>query len=682
MILSRNSTRTHFTQLMNNHLKQLNRTLEQTLEVPFISPRILKLARGNFHYSRINEFDSRSHHLLGNKMKNSLTFTSEKPNITTKLPTPANETQNIKEVLLKMIMKSFKYIDNANIAKAWDLYLKLENYGLLNDSPIKFQQQLVKYYIKKSDMQKVKILIKNLKLRSSDEVWLRYLTIMENISNFDMNEAIKLFGDLVSTDKEIPKDSMLNMLVALVCHSNVKAIDDVFIFAEKWAEKLYCPSAVEVYNTLISGCVKRKDFKSAYSILEIMRRKNLQPSHVTYNILINLCAKLEKKKEAEELFRDMLKANIQPNVRTYSSLFEVCGKVKDISSIEYYFKHMSRRGVKPNHHTYSILITAYGRAGLCKEASRWFYHMVVVSNLSPNLITYTSLMVAWMQKNGVNEQVVDRIFKDIKKAGIEPDVIAYTALITAKARCRKFTEAAHVYQEMLANNIKPTVVTYSALIDASVTLGDLNTSLRLFDDMKKTDIAPNEYIYCSIMSAYINQRMLSKAFYTYQKMLSQGVQPDTTCINCLMDACNRERQIDRVFELYNNLVKNPNLEPDERTFTIFLDSCAYNGRVSEGKTFFTNLVNNYYPLSERNFYAYINLLGINHYGHEIIDTIRLMKKMHVKPSRFTVLMSINYIYDAEQADHFYLMKNILEGWVDKDVIPRWQQIIQFRRRHR
>ncbi|KAF0478025.1 pentatricopeptide repeat-containing protein [Gigaspora margarita] len=659
---------------MNSYLKQLNRTLE----IPFISSQNLKFVR-----PRITEFDSRSHYLLdSSKKKNLWKFTSEKPKIITNLLTPINETQNIKDDLLKMITKSFKYIDNANIAKAWDLYIKLEGHRLLNNSPIKFQQQLLKHYIKRSDMQKVKILIKNLKLRNRNEIWLRYLTVMEHISNFDINEAIKLFGELISTNKEIPKDSMLNMLVALVCHSDVKAIDEVFIFAEKWAEKLYCPSAVEIYNTLISGCVKRKDFKSAYSILEIMRRKNLQPSHVTYNILINLCAKLEKKKEAEGLFRDMLEANIQPNVRTYSSLFEVCGKVKDIASIEYYFKHMSQRGVKPNHHTYSILITAYGRAGLCKEASRWFYHMVVISNLSPNLITYTSLMVAWMQKNGVNEKVVDRIFKDIKKAGIEPDVIAYTALITAKARCQKYTEAVRVYQEMLSNNIKPTVVTYSALIDASVTLGDLGTSLRLFDDMKKTDIVPNEYIYCSIMNAYINQRMLSKAFDTYRTMLSQGVKPDTTCINCLMDACNRERQIDRVFELYNNLAKDPNLEPDEHTFTIFLDSCAYNGRVNEGKTFFTNLVNNYYPLSERNFYAYINLLGINHYGHEIIDAIRLMKIRRVKPSRITVLTSINYIYDSEQVDHFYLMKNILEGWVDKDVIPRWQQIIQFRRRHR
>ncbi|CAG8764588.1 12597_t:CDS:2, partial [Dentiscutata erythropus] len=329
--------------------------------------------------------------------------------------------------------------------------------------------------------------------------------------------------------------------------------------------------------------------------------------------------------------------------RTYSAIFEAFGRVKNVSQCKYYFAQMISKGIKPNAYTYGILIAACARSGKYAEASKWFHHMVNISNIQPTLITYTSLLVAWTIQACYDKRIVDRILEDIKKSGIKLDVIAYTALMHAKAKTYNFAETIRVYQEMLKSGIKPNVYTYTVLITASAKLGDLKTSLRLFEDMKKADIQPNEYTYCSIMDAYAKNRMLSKAFEFHNEMISKGIKPDTTCINCLMDACNRERQVDRVFELYNKLVTDPNLEPDECSITIFIDSCSFNNRPNDGKIFFENLVINHKEISERNFYAYINLLGLHKYNKEILDVIKLMKKRRVIPTKMTLLCALHYI---------------------------------------
>ncbi|CAG8484648.1 8496_t:CDS:2 [Diversispora eburnea] len=500
----------------------------------------------------------------------------------------------------------FDPVNLENLDDAWKYYQQHEKNEILIAISLKFQIQLLYYSIKLSKFEAARIIISQLHKRRN-EMWLKnYLHVMECLSTLNLNEAIRRFKIHLIKKDDFPRFKVLSsLMLALLKNEDILGMEELMFSAEQYFENSLPP---EIYNTMMAGYVKNKGYRRACTLLEKMEQKNISPTRVTYNILLNLCAKIGKKVEALELFDDMIKSNIEPDARTYSAIFEAFGRVKNVSQCKYYFAQMISKGIKPNAYTYGILIAACARSGKYAEASKWFHHMVNISNIQPTLITYTSLLVAWTIQACYDKRIVDRILEDIKKSGIKLDVIAYTALMHAKAKTYNFAETIRVYQEMLKSGIKPNVYTYTVLITASAKLGDLKTSLRLFEDMKKADIQPNEYTYCSIMDAYAKNRMLSKAFEFHNEMISKGIKPDTTCINCLMDACNRERQVDRVFELYNKLVTDPNLEPDECSITIFIDSCSFNNRPNDGKIFFENLVINHKEISERNFYAYINLL--------------------------------------------------------------------------
>ncbi|CAG8500676.1 13477_t:CDS:1 [Acaulospora morrowiae] len=574
-----------------------------------------------------------------------------------------------------------KNVNSGNVDQAWDYYTKKEEDGLLANLPLKFKIHLLYYLIKLSRLEEARKIISHLKTRKNDRWLENYLLIMECLATLNLNEAIKLFKDLMIGKEDLPRFKVLSSLIlALLSKEDIRGMEELLFTVERYFDK---PLPVEIYNTAMSGYVKGKCYERACWLLEKMGQKNVAPSRVTYNILLKICAGMGNGEEAINLFNEMSRTKkIAPNARTYSGLFETFGRARSTNLCNYYFNRMMSMGVKPNCYTYGILIAAYARSKRYKEASQWFRRMVK-SNVPPTLVTYTSLLVAWTIQVRYDARIVDRIFEDIKRSGVNLDVVAYTAFIHAKAKTLNLVDAIRIYQEMLKNNIKPNVYTYTVLISASAKLGDLNTCLRLFEDMKNAGIQPNAYTYCSIMDAYAKNRMLPKAFEIHDEMLARGIQPDTTCINCLMDACNRERQIDRVFELYNRLLTDPNLKPDEYSITIFLDSCTFNDRAADGKIFFANLVKNYKEISERNFYAYINLLGINNYNNEILDVIKLMKERRVTPTRMTLMCALHYIRKINRSENeIYEIKQLLVNWVDKCVFPRNIDMLNFERSHR
>src|SRR5437763_393235 len=159
--------------------------------------------------------------------------------------------------------------------------------------------------------------------------------------------------------------------------------------------------------------------------------------------------------------------------------------------------------------------------------------------IKPNLKNITSLMVSLTKDFKNNPVLLDKIFGLIRSEKLQPDVVAYTALINAKAKVLNFKEAIIAYQQMLKEGIKPNIYTYTVLLDASAKLGNFDSTIKFFDDVIKGDIEPNQYAYCIIMNVYANDNQLNKAFEIFDQMRTKGISPDTTCINCLMDACNR-----------------------------------------------------------------------------------------------------------------------------------------------
>ena len=66
--------------------------------------------------------------------------------------------------------------------------------------------------------------------------------------------------------------------------------------------------------------------------------------------------------------------------------------------------------------------------------------------------------------------------------GIDPDVITYSAVISACEKCKNYKKALDLLQEMKDSGIDPNVITYNATISACEKCSELEIALELLED--------------------------------------------------------------------------------------------------------------------------------------------------------------------------------------------------------
>ena len=89
--------------------------------------------------------------------------------------------------------------------------------------------------------------------------------------------------------------------------------------------------------------------------------------------------------------------------------------------------------------------------------------------------------------------------EEIKHRGIEPDVITYSAAISACEKGGQWKHALRVLEEMRSSGTKPTVISYSAAISACEKGGQWERALELLEEMKSTGVEPDVISYNGVL---------------------------------------------------------------------------------------------------------------------------------------------------------------------------------------
>jgi pentatricopeptide repeat domain-containing protein 1 len=109
--------------------------------------------------------------------------------------------------------------------------------------------------------------------------------------------------------------------------------------------------------------------------------------------------------------------------------------------------------------------------------------------VQPDVITYSALISAC--EKGAQWQRAMEVFKEMKTAGVKPDDITYSALISACEKGAQWQRAMEVFKEMKAAGVKPDAITYSALISACEKGAQWQRAMEVFKEMKAAGVQPN-----------------------------------------------------------------------------------------------------------------------------------------------------------------------------------------------
>ncbi|KAF5830188.1 TPR-like protein [Dunaliella salina] len=307
----------------------------------------------------------------------------------------------------------------------------------------------------------------------------------------------------------------------------------------EWLKASNKPLDDRLCTTLIRVCADHSDAVSALSVYEWMRAPRsaggaaLKPTTYTYTAAMRAALGASLLDRALQVWGDCQVAGLSPDSRMCITYMEVCTRLGQIDRALHMYSQMrnapANSPMAPTVHAYTAAMRA------ATEGGRWARALDIWADLRSSGCQATGHAYAAAISAcaaGQQWQRAVALFDDMAGvAGIRPDVVSCTALVTALASAGEADKAEAVVQWMLAIGLKPNVRTYTALLTAMGNAQQWVRAVELLFAMQSPEagnVAPNAYTYSALLKALgeHGQWQLAEALFDHleQQVLGGGLQ--------------------------------------------------------------------------------------------------------------------------------------------------------------
>ncbi|KAH9605487.1 hypothetical protein KSS87_011863 [Heliosperma pusillum] len=392
-----------------------------------------------------------------------------------------------------------------------------------------------------------------------------------------LHECVELLEDMDSKDI-LDMSKIYHAKFFNLCRGQ-KAVKEAFAFA-----KLIPNPTLSTFNMLISVCSAAQDSEGAFDAMRLVRAAGLKADCKLYTTLISTCAKSGKVDTMFEVFHEMVNSGEEPNVHTYGALIDGCAKAGQVAKAFGAYGILRSKNVKPDRVVFNALITACGQSGAVERAFDVLAEMSAeLQPIDPDHVTIGALIRACMsagQADRIKEvyRMIDQydikgtpelytiavsscsqtgdwefacnVYADMKKKGIIPDEMFFSALIHVAGRAGNLDAAFEVLQDARAQGMNPGIVSYSSLMGACSNTQNWKRALELFEHIKAVNLNPAVSTVNALVTALCDAGQMQKALGVLSEMKKMGLCPNDVTYSILIAASERIDDIESGLELF------------------------------------------------------------------------------------------------------------------------------------
>lgn len=278
---------------------------------------------------------------------------------------------------------------------------------------------------------------------------------------------------------------------------------------------------------------------------------------------------------ADELRSDY---GLEKDEAIFSALLACCADARRPDLADSVFDEMRWAGCVPSPHAWSAIIHSHVMGRQLDTAFTIMYRMVN-EGFEPTLPVYTSLLTGIFHVVPRDECLTksNDLWFAMRLASVEPDLMAYTAMIRCCVRAREIERGLNLVDEMRQRGICPNVVTYNSLLRGASIAPLWHPSRALITDeildlMQQDEVPPNRGTFNAIIRTCASVGDVVNARAYFDEMKAHGLQPDSHTYGALLwtmaaaQALGKRHKASRFLTRPRGWPVPPRFEPsDDRT---------------------------------------------------------------------------------------------------------------------
>ncbi|KHN11425.1 Pentatricopeptide repeat-containing protein [Glycine soja] len=148
-----------------------------------------------------------------------------------------------------------------------------------------------------------------------------------------------------------------------------------------------------------------------------------------------------------------------------------------------------------------------------------------------------------------------RVWEEMKRDRVEPDVKAYATMIVGLAKGGRVQEGYELFREMKGKGCLVDRVIYGALVEAFVAEGKVGLAFDLLKDLVSSGYRADLGIYICLIEGLCNLNRVQKAYKLFQLTVREGLEPDFLMVKPLLVAYAEANRMEEFCKLLEQMQK-------------------------------------------------------------------------------------------------------------------------------